>query len=117
MAKNYDFVLLLDFYGDLLTRQRRDFLEYYYNDDLSLSEIAENENTTRQCVYDTLKQGERKLAEYEAKLGLAARFRQISEKAAQIAALTDPLTRHADAEVSAAALQIRQTAEELKSLG
>ena len=43
MAKNYEIAILIDFYGEMLTAKQRDFLEYYYNDDLSLSEIAENE--------------------------------------------------------------------------
>ena len=48
MAKNYEIAVLIDFYGEMLTAKQRDFLEYYYNDDLSLSEIAENEGITRQ---------------------------------------------------------------------
>lgn len=42
MAKDLGITILLDFYGDMLTEKQRDFLGYYYNDDLSLSEIAEN---------------------------------------------------------------------------
>ena len=43
MANNVEITILLDFYGEMLTQKQRDFLGYYYNDDLSLSEIAENE--------------------------------------------------------------------------
>ena len=42
MAKNLDMIMLLDFYGDMLTAKQRDFIDFYYNDDLSLAEIAEN---------------------------------------------------------------------------
>ena len=49
MAKNLEIAVLLDLYGDMLTEKQRDFLGYYYNDDLSLSEIAENEGITRQA--------------------------------------------------------------------
>ena len=87
MAKNYDIALLYDFYGDLLTEKRRAVFEDYYDNDLSLSEIAANEGVSRQGIHDTLKKGEEQLRGLEAKLGLAARFRQISEKAEQIIAL------------------------------
>ena len=48
MAKNLDVTLLFDIYGDMLTQKQRDFITYYYDDDLSLAEIAENEGITRQ---------------------------------------------------------------------
>ena len=74
MAKNLEVVLLLDFYGDMLTNKQKDFLGYYYNDDLSLSEIAENEGITRQGVRDSIKRAEAQLFEMEERLGLAKRF-------------------------------------------
>ena len=42
MAKNLDITVYLDFYGEMLTDKQREYLDYYYNDDLSLSEIANN---------------------------------------------------------------------------
>jgi predicted DNA-binding protein YlxM (UPF0122 family) len=77
MAKNLEVVLLLDFYGDMLTNKQKDFLGYYYNDDLSLSEIAENEGITRQGVRDSIKRAEAQLFEMEERLGLAKRFQQV----------------------------------------
>lgn len=62
--------ILLETYGKLLTEKQYNLLEDYYNMDLSLSEIAENENITRQAVRDNLKKGENKLFEYEEKLGI-----------------------------------------------
>ena len=50
MANNVEITILLDFYGDMLTAKQRDFINLYYNDDLSLAEIAENEGITRQGV-------------------------------------------------------------------
>ena len=79
MAKNLDVVLLLDFYGDMLTVKQKDFLGYYYNDDLSLSEIAENEGITRQGVRDSIKRAEAQLFEMEERLGLAKRFEQVRQ--------------------------------------
>lgn len=69
MEKNVQISLLLDTYGKLLTEKQYELLEDYYNNDLSLSEIAENQNITRQAVRDNLKKGENKLFEYEEKLG------------------------------------------------
>ena len=67
MEKNIKISILLDIYGKLLTQKQRELLNDYYNNDLSLSEIAENENITRQAVRDNLKKGENKLFEYEEK--------------------------------------------------
>lgn len=80
MAKNLDVVLLTDYYGEMLTENQRKFIDYYYNDDLSLSEIAENEGITRQGVRDSIKRAETLLFEMEEKLGLAKRFEEIKDK-------------------------------------
>ena len=69
MEKNIKIGILLDTYGRLLTDKQYQLLDDYYNNDLSLSEIAENEGITRQAVRDNLKKGENKLFEYEEKLG------------------------------------------------
>ena len=61
---------LIDFYGVLLTENQLATLEYYYMDDLSLSEIAQNLNITRSAVHDTIKKGSKLLMEYENKLKL-----------------------------------------------
>ena len=68
MAKNLDVAVLLDFYGNMLTNKQRDAIDLYYNQDLSLSEIAENQNITRQGVRDSIKRGEVFLYELEDKL-------------------------------------------------
>ncbi len=77
MAKNLEIALLFDFYGDMLTDKQRDMVELYYNDDLSLSEIAENAGITRQGVRDSIKRAESQLLEMEDRLGLARRFREM----------------------------------------
>lgn len=79
MAKNLDIVLLADFYGEMLTENQRKFIEYYYSDDLSLSEIAQNEGITRQGVRDAVKRAETQLYDMEKKLGFAARSRKVNE--------------------------------------
>ena len=69
MNKQDKLILLFDYYGDLLSESQRNYFESYYFDNLSLSEIAENEEITRQAVRDNLKKGENNLFEYEEKLG------------------------------------------------
>ena len=69
MEKNIKIGILLDTYGRLLTDKQYQLLDDYYNNDLSLSEIAENEGITRQAVRDNLKKGEKNLLEDEEKLG------------------------------------------------
>ncbi|QXM05895.1 YlxM family DNA-binding protein [Crassaminicella indica] len=66
--------LLYDFYGQLLTKKQQQVLGLYYNDDLSLGEIAEQLGVSRQAVYDTIKRSEKLLFEYEKKLKLVYKF-------------------------------------------
>ena len=68
MDKKVEVSMLLQIYGKLLTEKQYRVIDYYYNEDLSLSEIAENEEITRQGVRDIIKKGEKKLFEYEEKL-------------------------------------------------
>lgn len=68
MDKNVKISILSELYGKLLTEKQEQFINDYYNNDLSLSEITENNNITRQAVRDILKKGEKKLFEYEEKL-------------------------------------------------
>lgn len=79
MAKNMDIALLFDFYGDMLTDKQQDVVDLYYNDDLSLAEIAENQGITRQGVRDSIKRAESQLLEMEDRLGLAKRFYDMKE--------------------------------------
>lgn len=80
LAKDFERInCLLDFYGDMLTERQKDFLEYYYIDDLSLAEIAENEGITRQGVRDAIKRAEAQLFEMEQRLGLAKRFTEVKK--------------------------------------
>lgn len=77
MAKNLEISFLLDFYGSMLTEKQRIVIEYYYNDDLSLAEIADNQGITRQGVRDSIKRAETQLLELEACLGLAKKFQEM----------------------------------------
>ena len=68
LANSIEITMLLDLYGEALTVKQRDYLNFYYNDDLSLSEIAENEGITRQGVRDAIKRAETLLYDMESKL-------------------------------------------------
>jgi predicted DNA-binding protein YlxM (UPF0122 family) len=85
MAKDIKISLLLDFYGDMLTPKQREVAELYYNEDLSLAEIAQHSGITRQGVRDSIKRAEFQLLEYENVLGLHGRFLQMQEALAEIA--------------------------------
>jgi len=67
---------LLPFYEQLLTERQREIVQYYYYEDLSLSEISEILQISRNAVYDTLKKVEKSLEEYEIKLKLSADYQQ-----------------------------------------
>ena len=76
--------LLMDFYGVLLTERQQDVLRLYHEENLSLSEIAEDFGITRQGVHDTLKTAEHGLLEYEEKLGLVDKMQKMETTAAQV---------------------------------
>jgi predicted DNA-binding protein YlxM (UPF0122 family) len=78
---------LFDFYGALLTPRQRAVWGWHYEDDLSLAEIAAQENMSRQAVYDLLRRTERRLRAYEEQLGLVARFTAEQEKLRALLAL------------------------------
>ena len=65
MPKDMKKVLLFDFYGQLLSDQQRDFFDLYYNEDLSLGEIAENAGITRQAVLGNIRKAEKNLEFFE----------------------------------------------------
>ena len=87
VAKNLEISFLLDFYGDVLTERQREVMEQYYNDDLSLAEIADNFGITRQGVRDSIKRGEGIILDLEQKVGFAARYRAVQQGGAQLESL------------------------------
>ena len=87
VAKNLEISFLLDFYGDVLTERQREVMEQYYNDDLSLAEIADNFGITRQGVRASIKRGEGIILDLEQKVGFAARYRAVQQGVAQLESL------------------------------
>ncbi len=101
MEKNIKISVLCEIYGKLLTKKQLEFMEDYYNNDLSLSEIAENNNITRQAVRDILKKGEKKLFEYEEKLNVMNRMLKQEEKISRILSeLTNIQKDYSDNEIA-----------------
>ena len=88
-TKDLNIGFLLDFYGDILTERRRDALDFYYNNDMSLSEIAEEMGISRQGVRDLIKKAEEELLFYEEKLGLAKKFEKAQKHAERALALCE----------------------------
>lgn len=93
MAKNLDYAMLLDFYGDLLTEKQRDIMQLYYYEDLSLSEIAENENISRQGVHDAIKHAEQYLDDFEKKVGFVRKMNQYRSILEQIRNCTEEYSK------------------------
>jgi len=79
-----EMALLLDFYGELLTEKQRSYMEYYYNEDFSLAEIARLGAITPQGVRDAILRGETTLRETEEKIGLMARSHQVADVADRV---------------------------------
>lgn len=75
---------LFDFYQALLTDKQRSYMQLYYLDDLSLGEIAEEYNISRQAVYDNIRRTEMMLEEYEEKLNLFSKFEKRQETTKQL---------------------------------
>lgn len=80
----YEMSMLLDFYGQLLTKSQYECLDLHCNQDLSLAEIAEELQISRQGVHDFIKRGKTLLTGYEEKLGLLCRFQKTAEQLSEI---------------------------------
>lgn len=79
MEEKIEISILLSLYGNLLTKTQKKYMDLYYNQDLSLSEIGDNENITRQAVRTILVKSKVKLKEYEKELKFMKRQTQIKD--------------------------------------
>ena len=82
--QTYRMTMILDFYGEILTQRQREFFDLYYNEDLSLAEIAENYGISRQGVRDAIVRSETVLRETEEKLGLVKKYAGYESKLEEI---------------------------------
>ena len=78
MEKKIKYGNMFAFYGRLLTEKQYEMLYYYYMNDFSMAEIAENMNISRQAVYDAVRKSNKALESYEKKMGLYDKFKSIS---------------------------------------
>jgi len=111
--------MLFDFYGELLTERQREFFDLYYNEDLSLSEIAENSGISRQGVRDVIVRAEAVMQEVEDKTGLIRRFYQMQQHIADIESAVQELKtinyrQYEDSRIDQLAETISQAAAALK---
>lgn len=79
MSKDLYISSLLDIYGRFLSDKQKNLTEHYYNDDLSLSEIAENEGITRQGVSDNIRRAESKMKLWEEECGFCKSFLKLKQ--------------------------------------
>ena len=91
--KNLEITILLDYYGGVLTEKQREVIELYYEDDLSLSEIAEHSGITRQGVRDAIKRGENTMLELEENLGFVKKMEEYRERLERISTLNEEIER------------------------
>ena len=114
-SQAYRMALLYDFYGDVLTERQKEFYDLYYNEDLSLSEIAENSGITRQGVRDVIVRAEAILTDLEDKTGLIKRFHAMHKQLQQIAEDAEKILErngsYDDPDIEAAAREIRELAQ------
>ena len=104
---------LLDFYGDVLPERTRAMMRQYYEDDLSLSEIAQSAGITRQGVRHLIKKAEEELLHLESCLGMAQRHTVLADCAEQIIRKADPLLSSAEPSVQEAGSEIIRLARKM----
>ncbi|MBQ7939527.1 MAG: DNA-binding protein [Ruminococcus sp.] len=112
--KDMRLTLLLDHYGELLSEHRREIIEMYYCEDLSLAEIAENTGITRQGVRESIKKSEADLRMFESKLHLAERLDDLQKKCVTYSEKLEAAA--ASASDTAARQSILEIAESLKNV-
>ena len=105
--------LLLDEYGSLLTDKQRDCCDLYFNQDLSLAEIAEELGISRQGVHDSITRAEASLSQMEAALGNVQRQQELRMAAAEIAQCAELLTGSSDEQARMLASRIEAAARKL----
>ena len=106
--------LLLDYYGGMLTEKQKTYFDLYYNQDLSLGEIAEQEGISRQGVHDTISRTEAILRGMEEATGCLAQAQRLRKLREEITAAVTPLLHHEDPTVRQSAERIFAALSSLK---
>lgn len=115
----YRMTMLYDFYGELLTERQQEFFDLYYNEDLSLAEIAENYGISRQGVRDVIVRAEGIMTEMEDKTGIIKRFHQMQKQLSAASESLDKIIsinsdKYFDRELDNLARDVKETIEQLK---
>ena len=105
--------MLLDFYGELLTAKQRECYDLHVNEDLSLSEIAEQSGVSRQGVWDNIRRAEAALKEMEEKTGLIRRFTETRRGLEALRLQLEALSRETEGHARELALRAAETVEAL----
>lgn len=113
-SQAYRMTMLFDFYGEILTERQKEFYDLYYNEDLSLAEIAENYGISRQGVRDVIVRAEAAMTEVEDKTHIIRRFHQSRAAINAIDAAADRLLQAVDARIYDDAM-LDALAREIKS--
>ena len=106
MLEHVKMSLLADYYGGLLTEHQLKIVRGYYDEDLSLNELAEETGVTRQAVYDILRRAGDKLKDYEAKLGLVSKITCLISRIETVMVSTDTKTAQTLREILAEVKEI-----------
>ena len=115
----YRMTMLYDFYGELLTERQQEFFDLYYNEDLSLAEIAENYGISRQGVRDVIVRAEGIMTEMEDKTGIIKRFHKMQKTLTDASENMDKIisingSKYFDLELDSLAHKVKNTLEDLK---
>ncbi len=115
----YRMTMLYDFYGELLTERQQEFFDLYYNEDLSLAEIAENYGISRQGVRDVIVRAEGIMTEMEDKTGIIKRFYKMQKQLDAASENLDKIisinsNKYFDRELDTLAHQVKETVEQIK---
>ena len=112
--KNMHYAFLLDLYENVLDEHSRAIMTAYYEDDLSLAEIAEGEGISRQGVRHIIKKSEEQLDFLETNLSLAKHYSMLDDFLAQLQKITAEMKERGDGELSALSQRIEKLAEKIK---
>ena len=107
-AKDMRIAYLLDFYGDLLDDHTVSVMKAYYNDDLSLSEVASDVGISRQGIRHLVKKGEELLEFYDSRLGLVERYERLACAGEKLTSIADKLSLAGDSDTANELLSITE---------
>ena len=110
--------MLVDFYGEMLTDKQRNYLDLYYNENLSLAEIAKKYNITRSGVFDIINRSRKTLLKMEHKTGIVARWMEANkrlEKAELITVKISELAKN-DSNITYLTNELHSIIKEIKEL-